>query len=207
MNVIDWNNSTMSTRISDKKVLEDTGRDWDGWYSWLDDRGAEAMSHKEIVSLLAAEGQLERPWWQQSVAVEYEKSRGLREAGSTGVAGFQVGVRTTLPIDNDEAWTLITAGDGVPLWLHDEVPNEPGQTVHAPDGYEYELRTIKPGERMRLRRVDPETGESSIVQVTLSPAKTGTTLGIHHEGLRDGEHREEMRAHWRNIADKILSIV
>ncbi|MGB0889940.1 MAG: hypothetical protein ACPGWS_06610, partial [Solirubrobacterales bacterium] len=109
------------------------------------------------------------------MAVEYEKSRGLREEGSTGVARFQVGVRATLPIDNDEAWTLITTGDGAPIWLHDEMPNEPGQTVRAADGYEYELRTIKPGERMRLRRVDPDTGESSIVQVTLSPAKTGTT--------------------------------
>ncbi|MGB0889941.1 MAG: hypothetical protein ACPGWS_06615 [Solirubrobacterales bacterium] len=43
-------------------MLEETGKDWDGWYSWLDGNGAESMSHKEIVSLLAVDGQLERPW-------------------------------------------------------------------------------------------------------------------------------------------------
>lgn len=193
--------------ISEKAVQEATGRSWEQWFAWLDGKDATTKSHKEIVALLATEAELESSWWQQAVTVEYEKSRGLREEGSTSDAGFQVGVRTTLPIDNKQAWTLLTAGDGAPLWLNDEFPTEPGQVVHGADGHDYELRTIKEGERIRLKRTDPKTGESSTVQMTLSPAKTGTTLNFHHDGLRDGEHREEMRAHWRQIADKLLGIV
>lgn len=197
----------MTPSISDDAVLEATHRTWPEWFDWLNDHGANDMSHKEIVALLASDGAVESSWWRQSISVEFEKHADLREEGSTSDGGFQVGVRTTLPLDNDEAWTLITAGDGAPIWLHDDVPSEPGQKIHGADGHDYELRTIKAGERMRLRRTDPATGESSTVQVTLSPAKTGTTLNFHHEGLRDTEHREEMRAHWRKIADKLLGIV
>lgn len=194
-------------KISETAIQEATNKSWDQWFAWLDEQDATTKTHGEIVALLATAANLESTWWQQAVTVEYEKARGMREEGSTADAGFQVGVRTTLPLDNAEAWTLITAGDAAPLWLNDEIPTEPGQTIHGADGHDYELRTIRTGERMRLKRTDPKTGESSIVQVTLSPAKTGTTLNFHHEGLRDSEHREEMRSHWRQIADKILGIV
>jgi hypothetical protein len=87
------------------------------------------------------------------------------------------------------------------------LPTKPGETVLSDDGHEYELRTIRPGERMRFKRTHQESGSNSVVQVTLLPAKTGTALHFHHEGLANGDEREKMRDHWRSVAGKILSIV
>lgn len=194
--------------ISNDAVLEATNRTWSEWFEWLDEHGAKDMTHKEIVALLASDGAVEAGWWRQSVSVEYEKHAGLREEGSTPDGGFQVGVRKTLPLDHQQTWDLLITGPGGKLIFDAETgaPTEPGQRIMAEDGHEYELRTIKEGERMRLRRIDPETGKATIVQIYVEPGKTGTSVGFHHEGLDDGEHREEMRAHWKRIADKLLGI-
>jgi hypothetical protein len=43
----------------------------------------------------------------------------------------------------------------------------------------------------------------STLQLRVLPAKTGTTISIHHEWLQDAEQREAMRVHWTNILDTL----
>ena len=194
--------------ISDEKVREATGRDWPAWFDLLDELGGTELTHKEIVAMLGEQG-LESGWWRQSVTNEFEKHIGRRETGSTTDADFQIGVQKTLPLDQSQVWDLVTSPECAREWLNtrEPLPSQPGETVATDDGHSYELRSIEPGRRMRFRRTDGDSGQRSTVQLTLLPAKTGTALHFHHEGLNDGEHREEMRAHWRRIADKILGIV
>lgn len=199
----------MAQRISDEKVLASTGREWAAWFEWLGERGASDLTHKEIVALVNSEGGVGSGWWCQGVTNEFEKHIGRRETGSTVDADFQIGVQKTLPIERDAAWELITSPEGARELIGSDValPTEPGETVISNDGHEYELRTIQHGERMRFRRTHQETGAKSTVQFTLAPAKSGTTLNFHHEGLADGDERETMREHWQSIAGKIMGIV
>lgn len=193
---------------SEEAVLKATGRSWDQWFAYLREKGAMEMDHKAIVQLLATDGEVESTWWQQSIAVEFEKSIGRRELGKTSDGSFQVGVRTTLPVDPEEAWKLMTSPAAAAIWLNGaEVPTEPGETVTDKDGHSYELRSVKHGEKLRLRRTDAETGETSTMQVNLEANKSGTSVNFHHEGLADAGEREHKKEHWRTIADKILGIV
>ncbi|MGH2906854.1 MAG: SRPBCC family protein [Solirubrobacterales bacterium] len=199
----------MAQRLSAEAVQNATGRDWDEWFAYLDSQNAADLTHKEIVALLGADGGVESGWWCQGITNEFEKHIGRRIVGSTTDADFQIGVQQTFPLDGDAAWDLVTSPDGAGEWLGADgpAPREPGDTVTSSDGHEYELRTIKPGERMRLRRTDGETGATSTVQLTLVPGKTGTSIHFHHDGLADGDEREKMRAHWKTVADRLLSIV
>jgi hypothetical protein len=199
----------MAQRISDEKVRESTGRDWPAWFEWLNERGAGELTHKEIVALVGSDGAVESGWWCQNVTNEFEKHIGRRETGSTADADFQIGVQKTLPLDADATWKLITSPAGARELIGSDValPTEPGETVVSADGHEYELRTIQHGERMRFKRTNQETGEKSTVQLTLVPAKSGTSLHFHHEGLASGHERERMRDHWHEIAGKIMGIV
>jgi hypothetical protein len=199
----------VAQRISDEKVLESTGRNWQDWFDWLNDRDGAKLTHKQIVALIGSDGEVESGWWCQNVTNEFEKHIGRREIGSTVDSDFQIGVQKTLPLDPDATWSLITSPEGARELIGADVPlpTEPGATVASDDGHEYELRTIHPGQRMRFRRTNKDTGDESTVQFTLLPTKTGTSLHFHHEGLSSSEERETMREHWKSIAGKILSIV
>ncbi|HYV96249.1 MAG TPA: hypothetical protein VE967_02210 [Gemmatimonadaceae bacterium] len=62
--------------MSDAALKAKTGCTWEKWVRTLDHRGADKMSHREIVALTSK--YKAGPWWSQMVAVGYERIRGLR---------------------------------------------------------------------------------------------------------------------------------
>lgn len=196
----------MPTRISEEAVTEATGEGWEHWFALLKESSAAELSHKEIVALLDENG-VESGWWRQNITNEFEKSIGRREVGSTTDAGFQVGVQRTTELSPDEAWKLAVSPEGMREWLGIDgpLPDSVGDSIDAPDGGRYELRSIEPGRRIRLRHHEAD-GDESTIQLTLTESATGTTFGFHHEDLPHAEAREEKRGHWRNAADKLLGI-
>ena len=64
--------------ISSEAVKAKTGKTWAQWFALLDKSRAQAMSHKDIVAVLAGKNGL-GPWWRQMVAVAYEQAKGLRD--------------------------------------------------------------------------------------------------------------------------------
>ncbi|ACA40865.1 hypothetical protein Bsph_3371 [Lysinibacillus sphaericus C3-41] len=43
-----------------------------------------------------------------------------RSIGLTKTVGYQVGVRKTFPISQQQAWSIITAEEGLNAWLEEE---------------------------------------------------------------------------------------
>src|SRR5699024_12560503 len=70
--------------ISNEAVKYATGKEWDEWFSLLDEKDAEKLSHKEIADLLLCGGYIEKGngWWAQSVTVAYEYAKGRRDRKS-----------------------------------------------------------------------------------------------------------------------------
>src|SRR6478752_2994115 len=66
--------------VGDDAVLQATGRPRDDWFELLDAGGAQALTHKEIATVLVARHGVD-PWWAQSVTVAYEQARGIRRPG------------------------------------------------------------------------------------------------------------------------------
>jgi hypothetical protein len=80
--------------ISDAAVRARTGKDWAGWFEALDKARATQLAHREIAQLLARRHHLPG-WWSQMIAVEYERTHGLRVRHQTA-DGFAVAVSRTL---------------------------------------------------------------------------------------------------------------
>ena len=188
--------------VSSDAVAKATGRDWDQWLEFLDSLGARDMGHKDIVALVAGPGELDNGWWQQSVTVGYEQARGLRVVGQTSTAGFQIGVQKTLPVPVEAAWRLVTDGPGRDLWLGkvDGLEFRKGEKYRTTDGISGEVRSIAPGQRVRLTWCSPELEQQSTLQVTLAASGEKTSVRFHQEGLSSLEERERMRARWRDLA-------
>ena len=203
------NRDETMTGISDEAVCRATGRGWDDWLALLDGLGAGAMDHKQIVALIAGPGEVSSGWWQQSVAVGYERARGMRVVGQTSDAGFQVGVQKTLPVSPGEAWRLITEEPGRHIWLGTSEPLEfrKGEQYRTAEGSWGEVRSAVPGQRVRLTWCRAELQQPTTLQVYIVAAGEKTSVRFHHERLSSLEERELLREHWRGVLDSLINLV
>lgn len=80
--------------ISDEAVKTKTGKTWAQWFAVLDKAKAQTLSHQELTALLRDKHAVPR-WWNQMVAVGYERARGLRVKHETA-SGFSVSVSKTI---------------------------------------------------------------------------------------------------------------
>ena len=194
--------------ISNEAAQKATGHDWAEWISILDKAGAKKWNHKEIVAYLKDTHELSG-WWQQTVTVAYEKSKGRRVVGQTADTGFQVGVQKTIPIGLDDAWTLLSSRRGVGCWLGKvgRFTLTEGKTYKTDVGIEGEIRVVKPGNRVRLTWQSPRMKRPATLQIALAASGQKTSFRIHLEHLPSQKSREEMKKHWRGILDSLAHLV
>lgn len=132
-----------------------------------------------------------------------------RPTGLTKDAGWQVGVSRTLPVDFDTAWEYLLSPAGLSLWLGDGLagPLEKGRTYETIEGTTGEIRSLRPGDRVRLTWRPPGRQQEAIVQLVLRPAVTGCSVRFHSERLDSENEREAMRSHWRTILDQLAAAI
>jgi hypothetical protein len=82
--------------VAEERVVEATGRGWRAWFDALDGWGAASRSHTEIARWLRDEHGVES-WYSQSIALGYERARGLRAPGQRP-DGFAVGASKTVAV-------------------------------------------------------------------------------------------------------------
>lgn len=183
--------------IGDDAVRAATGRSWDEWEAELDARGAAGLSHSELAALLA-DGLIESGWWQQMVAVGYERRKGTRVTGQTADVGFNVGVQRRVAMTPEDAWRLVTSPEGVRAWLGHArgFVLEKGAAYTADGGVAGVVRVARPGSHLRVTRQPPGWPRASTIQVRVIPAGAKTTISFHEEHLPGAAEREERRRHF-----------
>jgi uncharacterized protein YndB with AHSA1/START domain len=196
--------------ISDAAVKMATGKDRAQWFALLDRAGARKMNHKEIAQWLF-ENYLKKGWWAQMVTVEYEYARGKRVIGKTESAGFQIGVQKVLPISQREAWQLVTK-KGRKLWLGDstDVRFTKGATYTTKEGTKGQVRSVVPGEKLRLTWQPKRFAKPSTVQISLlcpRYASRKTMIHFHQEKLASAREREAMRRQWRRVLQQFEELI
>lgn len=73
-------------------------------------------------------------------------------------------------------------------------------------GYYIEIRTVKEGERIRLRWQPPGRPEPTTVQVYLQDKGPKTAVRFHQEKRVGPDERTRMRQHWRNVLQQLQSL-
>jgi hypothetical protein len=88
--------------ITDKLVVEKTGKTLEEWFKLLDKKGAKKLTHAEIFDLVANTEDLKPlgQWNQNLLTTTYEWDRGLKERGQKA-DGIEISVSKTVaaPID------------------------------------------------------------------------------------------------------------
>jgi uncharacterized protein YndB with AHSA1/START domain len=132
-----------------------------------------------------------------------------RAVGQTKSQGWEIGLRRTFPIGTDKAWELLTTQPGLGYWLGHgiEFPVKKGDEYKTKEKTTGEIRSYNEGSLIRMTWQPHDKDFASTLQVRVMPAKTGATIGFHHEKLQNNDQREAMHRHWTEVMDKLAKLV
>ncbi|MGY1692958.1 SRPBCC family protein [Geodermatophilus sp. SYSU D01105] len=122
--------------------------------------------------------------------------------GLTRDAGWEIGVSRTVDLPVDQVWAFLTSAEGTRIWLGPGVErlDQRAQAYETADGTVGQVRSVRPGDRIRLTWHPEGWDHDSTVQVTVtSNGRGGTAVRFHQERLTSAQEREEQRAHWRAV--------
>lgn len=131
-----------------------------------------------------------------------------KPVGLSASAGYQIGVRRTLPLTQDQVWERLISPNGTQLWIGN-IPTiliEVGQKFVSTEGISGEFRVIKPREQLRLTWKPDNWFKPSTLQIRTLPNASNpnkTVLSFHQENLSDGRVREEMKRRWEQVIEQI----
>lgn len=126
--------------------------------------------------------------------------------GQTQDAGWELGVRKTVAAPVAEVWAYLL-GEGLPMWLGDitELPAKKGVRYRTSDGVRGTIRGYEEKKHVRLTWQPEDWPHDTTLQLTVTKAATGTTIGVHHENLADREERRMMLGHWHRVVDSLVA--
>lgn len=162
--------------VSDDAVTKATGADWHTWLSRLDEADMTSHSHRGMVRWLL-DHDVEH-WWAQTVAVGYERARGLRAPGQQP-DGWAVGASRTISVPVERLYEAVIDDDARRGWL----PN---------DGLHERTAT-----RPKRARYDWEDGETRVAFYFDERGPDKSHIALQHERLPDADSAEAMKAWWR----------
>ena len=132
----------------------------------------------------------------------------MTPTGLTEDAGWEIGVSRTFDLSPDEAWRVVTGPEGLAAWLGtDCLPTEPGEPYETPDGTTGEIRSYRPGDRLRLTWRPGGWDHDSTVQVAVSATGPKAVVRFHQERLASQAERERQRDHWRRAMDALAPLL
>ncbi|MFF2529803.1 SRPBCC domain-containing protein [Brevibacillus sp. NPDC058079] len=126
--------------------------------------------------------------------------------GQTAATGFQVGVRRTMPITQEQTWAFLTSSEGVKLWLGhvSRLTFSEGEAFTSSEGISGQFRVVKPFQQFRLKWSMKEWEKPSTLQIRLISDKPDrTTISFHQENLDNSSTREQMKLHWKEVLNEI----
>ena len=207
--------------MNEQTLKKATGRSQSEWYELIRGAGKAEASHKEIADFLH-EAHGVSYWWAQQITVEYEKQIGRRVAGQTQDGLFEIGVSRTIAAPAGRVWDLLLSAEGIRLITSDtgvDLPSYPAASGpgsfreleplegQSPSGIRVATTTFEPGSHVRMRWQRPSWQAHSILHIRVIPkSEIKTTLSFHQEKLPSRDDREELRNHWRRVAELIAEL-
>ena len=172
--------------MSDAAVKQHTGCTWDRWVRALDQHGADAMPHRDIVTLVRTKYHV-ADWWSQMVTVGYERIKGLRARGQRRDGTYEATKSRTFAVP---AATLFDAWANArrrKAWLGERVA----------------IRTATAPKSMRIGWND-----GSIVAVGFyakGPSKS--SVAVQHAKLPDRDTAERLKQYWTDRLDALGEVL
>ncbi len=130
-----------------------------------------------------------------------------RDVGQTARAGYQVGVRRTVPCSEEQLWALLLSPEGMRVWLGGETEIVAGRSFRLDNGTSGEIRVYEPGSHIRLTWQPRGWATPSTLQVRVIAAQRGTTVSFHQEKLSGAAARTAMKTRWEGVIGQLAEML
>lgn len=171
--------------IREEAVRSATGRGWSEWFAVLDQAKARTWNHAATARWLATE-QGVSAWWSQTVTVEYERARGLRQVHQKA-DGFAASASKTLAISVEELHRWWAEAPLRRKWLGTDSVT---------------IRKSAPPKSVRLTWSDG----SSVNAAFFAKGERKSQVTIDHERLPDAAAVAKAKAAWKAALTRLEAI-
>jgi hypothetical protein len=173
--------------MSDAALKEKTGCTWDAWVGALDYYGADEMSHRDIAKLVSEKFKV-GDWWTQTVAVGYERIKGLRTRGQQRDGTFGATKSRTYGVPVEELFAA---------WMNTKTRNR------WLTGAKVRIRVATAPKSMRL-----DWPDGSIIAVGFtSKGASKSAVALEHSRLADRDAANRVKQEWAERLDALGEIL
>lgn len=172
--------------MSDAAVKAKTGCTWERWVKSLDHHGAATMPHREIAALVHETWKVDG-WWSQTVAVGYERIKGLRERGQRRTGKYAASKSKTFNAPAAKVFQALTVRRLLARWLPDAA----------------KVRTASEERSARLALKD---GSIAAFWFT-KKGEARTALAVQQEKLPDKAAQERVKRYWGERLDALAELL
>lgn len=175
--------------ITDKLVIEKTGKTMEEWFLCLDKKGANKLSPKEIYELTESLKGLEPlgAWNRGLLATSYQWSRGIRERGEKA-HGFEVGVSKTINVPLPVLYLSWINEAARKKWLKEKI-------------------TIRKMTEHKSARITWSDEETSLSVEFYEKGKDKSQVVVQHLKIKDAKSASALKEYWQITLEKLKSFL
>jgi hypothetical protein len=160
--------------MSDDAIKKGSGCDWKKWVYVLDKAGAMNMTHTQIAELIHTKWKVPG-WWCQSVAVGYERIKGLRARGQRRSGAWEASKSKTFAVPIDELFDAWADARTRARWLPEKLT----------------VRKATPNRSMRITWSD-----GTSVELWFQAKGEKSQVGVQHTKLKSKADADERKKFW-----------
>jgi uncharacterized protein YndB with AHSA1/START domain len=173
--------------MSDAVIKEKTGCTWEKWVRSLDYHGAAEMSHRDIATLIR-ETYNTPSWWTQTVAVGYERIKGLRARGQQRDGSYGATKSRTFNVPVSQLFDAWMDAGTRKRWLN---------------GANVKVRTATAPKTIRLDWTD-----GSILAVGFtSKGNSKSAVALEHSKLASRDAANAIKEYWSERFDALAKVL
>ena len=162
--------------MSDAAIRAKTGCTWAGWVKALDKLGAHSWPHREIAECVHTKFKA-GDWWSQTVAVGYERIKGLREIGQRRGGAYEASRSKTIAASVEKIYRAFTDARVRNRWL---------------PGVKLTIRKAVPHKSVRITWDD----DTSVEVWLIAKGDAKASAAVTHGKLADKEDAARRKAFW-----------
>ena len=177
--------------ITDKLVVEKTGRKMAEWFDVLDESGAKKRSHAAIFELVASiDGLKPLGQWNQNLLVtSYEWDRGLKERGARPDGSIEISVSKTVAVPFVVLYAALVDDELRAKWL-------PGEAIT--------FRKTTPNKSARITWND---GSTSLSVDFYAKGDAKSQIVVQHMKIPDAETAAGLKEYWAAALERLKMVL
>lgn len=173
--------------MSDASLKAKTGCAWDKWVKALDHVNAHTWPHGKIAEHVYEKYKISG-WWAQTVAVGYERIRGLRDIGQRRGGSFEATKSRTFAVPVSVLYEFFAVSRARAKWL---------------PGVKLAVRKANPNKSVRFTWED----KTSVEVWLTSKGPEKSAAAIQHRKLPDKESAARSKAYWGARLDALEKVI